>query len=151
MREHALGELASDAIPGGRPAGVNDATPTVAALEAEPFVELDAELDEVADACRSLVGEYLDCARTAKAPARSERVLGVERRIIVVPDSSGDAALSEEARRREERPLRENEDVAFGRSAESGEKSCHASADDDERHFAIGTCLPGIGHGSFSL
>jgi len=80
---------------------VNDATPTVAALEAEAFVELDAELDEVADARRSLVRQNLDCARAAEAPARTERVLGVERRIVVLPDSGGDAALSEEARRRE--------------------------------------------------
>ena len=41
--------------------------------------------------------------------------------------------------------------VALGGSAESGEESCHASADDDERHFTIGTCLSSIGHGSFSL
>jgi hypothetical protein len=41
--------------------------------------------------------------------------------------------------------------VALGGSAESGEESCHASADDDERYFTIGTCLSSIGHGSFSL
>ena len=45
------------------------------AFEAKAVVELDAELDEVADASRRLLGENGHGARAAEAPARSERVL----------------------------------------------------------------------------
>ena len=130
---------------------MNDTATAVAALEAEPFVELDPELHEVAYARRSLVGENLHRARPAETTSCAERVLGMERRIVVLPHRRRDPALGEETRRREEWPFREDEHVALGRCAQRGEEPRHASADDDERDFAIGRCLSVIGHGSFSL
>ena len=149
--EHALRELARHAVARGRAARVHDAASAVAAFETEAVVELDAELDEVADTSRSLGREDLDRARAAEATAGAKRVLGMQRRVVVLPDRGGDASLREEARGREQRPLRQDEHVALGRGAERGEEPRHASSDDDERELAIVTCLSGIPHGSFSL
>ncbi len=135
MREHALGELARDAVPGRRAARVDDAPAAVAALEAEAVVELDAELDEVADPRRRLLGQHRDGARAAEPAACSQRVLRVQRRVVVLPDGGRDAALREQARRREQRPLREHEDVALGGRAERREEAGDAAADDDERQL----------------
>ena len=136
MREHALGELPRDAIAGRRSTRMHDATAAVAALEPEAVVELDAELDEVADARRRLVRQDGDGARPAEPAARAERVLRVERRIVVLPHRGRDAALGEEARGREQRPLREHEHVALGGRAQCREQPGDAPADDDERQLS---------------
>ena len=75
----------------------------------------------------------------------------MERRVVVLPHRSCDAALGEEARRREERPLREHEDVALGRRAQCREEPCDAAADDDERELGVVACISGYAHGSFRL
>ena len=71
--------------------------------------------------------------------------------IVVLSHRRGDPALREEARRREKRPLREHEDVAFGGCAERGEEPGDASTDDDEGKLAVVTCIPRCAHGSFRL
>ncbi len=73
--------------------------------------------------------------------ARAERVLRVQRRIVVLPDRGRDAALGEQARRREQRALREDEDVALGRRAQGREEPCDATADDDERQLGVAACI----------
>ena len=133
----ALGELARDAVARRGAARMHDAPAAVAALEPEAVVELDAELDEVADARGRLVGQHRDGARPAEAAARAERVLGVQRRSVVLPDRRRDPALREEARRREQRPLREHEHVALGGGAERREEPGDAAADDDERQARV--------------
>ena len=134
MCEHALGELPRDTVAGGGSSSVDDAAAAVTALEAEAFVELDTELHEVADPCGCLVGQHGDGARPAEPAARSQRVLGMERRVVVLPHRGCDAALGEEARGREQRPLREDEDVALGRRAQCREEPWRRpAADDDER------------------
>ena len=150
VREHALGELARHAVAGRGAARVHDAPPAVASLETEAVVELDAELDEVADARRRLLGEHGDGARAAEAAARAERVLRVQGRVVVLAHGGGDPALCEQARRGEERPLREDEHVALARGAERGEEAGDAAAHDDERELVIAVSS-GIAHGSFSL
>ena len=52
----------------------------MAALAAEVVVELDAELDEIGDARRRLLGEHAHRALAAEAAAGAQRVLGVQRR-----------------------------------------------------------------------
>ena len=151
MREDALGELARHAIARRSATRMHDASPAVTAFETEPIVELDAELDEVANSGRSLLCENFHRARAAQTAARPQGVVGMERRIVVLTHRGRYAALGEQARRREQRSLRQDENVVLGSSAQRGEEPRHASADDDERRLAIGPCLSGIGHGSFSL
>ena len=78
MREDALGERARNAISRRRTARMDDSAPTVAALESEAVVEVDAELDEVANPRGSLVGQNRDSARPAEPASGSHRVLRVE-------------------------------------------------------------------------
>ncbi len=151
MREHALGELASDTVSRRSAAGVDDAAPAVAALEPEPLVEVDAELDEVADARRRLVRQHLDGTRPTQPAARAQRVLGVQRRCVVLPHRGGDTALREEARGRQQRALREDEDVALGRRTQGGEETGDPPADDDEREIGLRACMRAVRHGSFRL
>ena len=72
--------------------------------------KLDAELHEVADPGRGLSGERRDGAwrRERPRPVR-KRVLGMERRCVVVAERGGDPALSQRARGQAKRPLREHE------------------------------------------
>ena len=151
MGEDALCELARDSIARRRAARVNDASAAVTALEPEALVELDAELDEIADPCRGLLREHRDGARPAQAAARAQRVLGVQRRVVVLPHGCRDSALGEEARRGEERPLGEDENVALGGSAERREETGDASADDDERQLLLPSSISPCAHGSFRL
>ena len=136
VREHALGELARHAVARRRAARVHHATPAVSSFETQAVVELDAELDEIADASRRLLGENVDGARAAEATARAERVLGVQGRVVVLAHGRGDASLREQARRGEKRPLREDEHIALARGAERGEEAGDAASDDDERELA---------------
>ena len=141
MREDALGELPRDAVAGGRSSRVHDAAAAVTALEAETLVELHPELDQVANACRRLVGEHRHGARTTEATPGVERVLGVERRIVVLPHRGGDTALGEQARGREERPLGQHEDVALGRRTQRREQSRDAATDDGESEVGVAECV----------
>ena len=151
VRDDPLCENPSHVIAGRRTARVHDPPPTVTTLEAEPVVELDSELDEILDAGGRFLGEDLDRARTAEAPARADRVLRVESRGIVVAHRSGDTALSEQAGRREKRPLGEDENLTLGGSAERREEPGDPTAHDDEVGVLL-TMSPDFGaHASFSL
>ena len=151
MREDALGELPRDPVSGRRAARVHDAAPAVAALEPEAVVELDSELDEVADARGRLVGQDRDGARATDAAARAKRVLGVQRRIVVLAHGGRDPALREQARRREQRPLGQHEHVALGGRAQRREEAGDAAADDDERELGVACVYLRFAHGSFRL
>jgi hypothetical protein len=131
MVEDALRELAGHAVACSRTSRMDDPPSAVPAFEAEPVVELDAELHEIADPCRRLVREHGHGARATEPATRAQRVLGVQRWIVVLPDRCGDAALREEARRREERSLREDEHVALGRGAQGCEEPRYSAPDDD--------------------
>ena len=149
VREHALGELSRHAVAGCSAARVHHATSAVTSFETQAVVELHAELDEVADASRRLLGENGHRARAAEASARAERVLRVKRRVVVLAHGRGDPSLREQAGRGQERPLREDEDIALARGAECREEAGDTATHDDERELA--TCMSGIAHGSFSL
>ena len=73
MSEDALRKNTCDSIPGRGAAGMDDAAPAVAALEPEAVVELDSELDEIADPCGRLLGERQQprSAGSDPSPARS--------------------------------------------------------------------------------
>jgi hypothetical protein len=149
MREHTLGELSRYAVSRRSATCVHHATPAVASFETQTVVELHAELDEVADAGRRLLREHGHCARAAEAAPRAERVLRVERRVVVVAHGSGDPSLCQQACRGQERPLREDENITLTRCAERREEAGDSATDHDERELA--TCISGISHGSFSL
>ena len=140
MSEDALRKHSRHTLAGRGAVGVDDPPPAVAALEAEPLVELHSELHEVADSRGSLLGQSADRARTRQVAARAERVLGVERRIVIVADCSCDPALRKRARRGEKRPLGEDEDIALGGSAERGKQSCDPTPDHDEVDVRLAMC-----------
>jgi hypothetical protein len=75
----------------------------------------------------------------------------VQHGIVVFPDRSCDAALREQARRGEERPLRQDEHVTLGSGAERGEEAGDAPADHDEVEFGVAPCVSRVRHGSFRL
>ena len=75
----------------------------------------------------------------------------MERRVVVLPHRGSNAALGEEARGREQRTLREDEDVALGRRAQCREEPCDAPADDDERQLRVAAYVSRFAHGSFRL
>ncbi len=133
--EDALCQLAGHAVSGGGAPRMDDSAAAVPAFEAEILVELDPELHEIADPRRRLVREHGHGARAAEATTRAQRVLGVQGWVVVLPDRGGDAALGEQARRGEERSLREDEDVALGRGAEGCEEPSDTAPDDDECEF----------------
>ena len=128
---HALGEDGGDRLAGLGAAGVHDAAHRVAALAAEPLVELDAELDQVGDARRRLLGEHLDGARTADAAPGAERVGGVQLGRVALPHRRGDAALRVPAVRGVDGRLREQQHVGLGRRGQRGGEARDAAADDD--------------------
>ena len=126
MCEDAFGELSRDAVSGRSATRVHDSTRAVAALEPEAVVEVDSELDEVADARGRLFRQHRDGAPAADAAARSKRVLGVELRAVVLAHGSRDPALREQARRREQRALGQDEHLALGGRAQRREEAGHA-------------------------
>ena len=97
--------VARDPPAGGRAAGVHDAPPRVAALEAEREVavrsasKLDAELLEVAHARGRLLAQHAHRARARRVAAGGERVRGVLLGRVVVRQRGGDPALRPVARR----------------------------------------------------
>ena len=113
MPEDALGERPRHAISRRRSARMGDASAAVAALEPEPFVELDAELLQVANPGRCLLGECRDRARSGQPPPGCERVLSVQLRTVFWIECRSDSALRERARRRENVAFREHEHVSF--------------------------------------
>ena len=151
VRERALGEHARHTVAGGGAARVHDPAAAVAAFEPEALVELHAELDEVADPRGRLLGQHRDGARPAEPAARAQRVLRVQRGVVVLPDRRRDAALGEEAVRPQERALREDEDVGLARRAQGGEEAGDSAAHDDEAEPVVAVCVHGCLHGSFRL
>ncbi len=151
MRENALGELSSNPVPGRGASGVDDAPPAVAALEPEAVVEIDPELDEIADARRRLFGEHRDRARATQAAAGPQCVLRVERRGVVLPDGSCDPALREQARRCEQRALGQDEHLALRGRAQRREEARHPAADHDECELRVVARIQRFAHGSFRL
>ena len=73
VRHRALTQSAGDRMPRVRALGVHDPAARVPALEPEALVEGHAELDEIGDARRSLVGQRANGARTAE-PRPTRRV-----------------------------------------------------------------------------
>jgi hypothetical protein len=151
MRENTLREHPSDPIACCSAAGVDDAPTAMAAFEAEPFVELDAELDEIANSYRRLFGEHLYCAPAAESTASANRVLGMKRWGIVVSYGCRNPTLGELAVGREERSLRENEHVALGGRAQGRDEPGDSAADDDETECFGVRCAVFRAHASFSL
>ncbi len=156
VSEHTLGERASDAIPGGRSAGMNDPSPAVASFETEAVVEVDAEIGEIADPRRRLLGQHRDRARPAEAAAGTQRVLRVQLGRVVVSDGGGDAALRKRARGRQNRAFRDEQDLGVGRGAERAEEPGNTSADHEEVDpISVEpiphACSPVVLHGSFRL
>jgi hypothetical protein len=71
--------------------------------------------------------------------------------IVLVAHRGGDAALSEEARRPQERALREDEHVALARRAQRREQARDAAPDDDDADLPAATRISTLLHGSFRL
>ena len=151
MREHALGEHARDAVSGRGAARMDDAPTAVAALEPEPLVELDAELDEIADARGRLHGQRVHRARAAEPPASTHGVLRMQLGRVVVSHRGCDAALGERAGRREQRSLRDEEDVRVARRAQRADEARDAAPDDEEVGSILGARCLVVAHGSFRL
>jgi hypothetical protein len=151
VRENALGEYPGHAVAGGSAACVHDSSPAVPTFEAEPLVELDAELDEIANSGSRFLGEYRDRAPPAQPATRPNGVFGVERGRIVAADGSRDPALGELTVRREERPLRENQNVALGGRAQGCNEPGDSAANDDEIDFFLARCAVFRAHASFRL
>ena len=95
MGEHALGEHPRDPVSGGGASRMDDAAAGVSPLEAEVVVELDAELDEVADPGGRLSGQGRHRARAGEATSRAQGVLRMQGGCVVRADRGGDAALRE--------------------------------------------------------
>ena len=151
MREHALGELSRDAVAGRRAARVDDAAAAVAALEPEPVVELDAELDEIADARGRLVRQHRHGARPAETAAGAKRVLGVERRVVVLAHA---AAMPPCASR-----LVDERSGPFVRTRTSPSAAAQSAAKSPatppptttSASSRVVACISGFAHGSFRL
>jgi hypothetical protein len=151
VRKNALGEHSGHAVAGGSAACVHDSSPTVPAFEAKPFIELDAELDEIANSGRRFLGQHRDRASPAQPATRPQGVFGVKRGRIVVADSRRDSTLGEHARGREKRPLRENQNVAIGGRAQGCNEPGDSAANDDEIEFFLTRCAVFCAHASFRL
>ena len=132
MLAHPRGERRGDRLAGLGPACVHDAAAGVAALAAEVVVELDARLDQVGDACRRLLGQHADGAVAAEPTAGAQRVLGVQRGIVVLSERRCDATLGVPAVRGRDRRLREQEHVGTVRRAERGVEAGDTAADDEK-------------------
>ena len=78
-----------------RAACMNDPAPRVTPLASETGIELDAVLYEIGNPGRRLTGENAHRAFATEASPGGERVLGVQRRVVICPDRSRDTALRE--------------------------------------------------------
>ena len=121
------------------PAGVDDPAAAVAALEPERQVaaavgvELDAELLQLADPVRRLVGQHLGGGSARQAAPGDQRVLQVQLRRVVDRERRGGAALRPVGGRLGERPRgHERHFGALPGGGEGGEQPGRAGAHDDE-------------------
>ena len=153
MGEHLLGQYARDAVAGRGAARMHDPPSTVASLEPEPLVEDDAELDEILDPSRRLVGQNTNRRRPTEPATGAQRVLRMQFGRVVGTDGRCDTTLREQAGRGEQRPLGQHEHVALGRSTERREEPGDATADDDECQLLVSTRIgfDAHAHGSFRL
>ena len=125
---------------GCRAAGVKDARVGVPALAralqgaGRLAVEDRAECDQLLDARRPLVDEHPDRVHVAQPRTRSERVGEVQvRRVLVVVQHRGDAALRPARRRLRQRRLRHDADLDAGVGEPDGDGQPGDAAADDER------------------
>ncbi len=115
-------------------AGVDDARAGVPALAAEsPSSKRTPSSPQPRDARGGLLGQQLDRARPADAPACGERVGGVERGVVAWADRRRDAALRGVAVRAAVRGLREHDHrgACVGRREGCGEAGDAGSDDGD--------------------
>ncbi len=96
--EHPVDEHLGDGTPGLGARDVGDPAPGVAALQAEVVIERHAPSAQLGDPRRDLVDERLDRAPAAQAATRDERVLDVQRQVVIGALDRGDPALGEPAR-----------------------------------------------------
>jgi hypothetical protein len=103
----------------------------VATFEAESFVELDPELDELGNPGGRLIREHAHRRRAADTAARLQRVLDVQIGAVVVADGRGHAALRIPAGRRVERRLREQAHPPLVRGRQRRRESRDPAPHDD--------------------
>ena len=149
MLEHAVSQRPGDSVAGGGTARVDDATPIVAAFEPEAVVELDTELDEIANPCRRFLRERYNRARPAEAAPRSHRVRGMELGSVVLADGRRDSPLCERARGCEERALGHEHHIRLGRGAQGSEQARDAAPDHQEVCPILCLRSPRVTHASF--
>ena len=87
---------------------------------------------QVGDPRRRLLGQHADGALAAEPAAGAQRVLGVQRRTVVVGERRGDAALRVPAVRGRDRRLREQEHVRLVGRAQRRVEPGDSPADDDQ-------------------
>ena len=141
----AVGQHGGDRLAGLGAAGVDDAAHRMAALAAEVGVERDAELDQVGDSRRCLLGQHLDGARTAKTPPRPEGVGRVERGRVALPHRGSDAPQGLPAVRRVDCRLGKQHHVGLGGCRQ---RSCQArdTAPDYDRAVRSRLAVEGAAH-----
>ena len=144
MSQHAAGERTGHVVAGRRASRVDDAAAAVPSFEPEVVVELDAELDEIPDACGRLARERRDGAPAREAPPGAACVLRVQRRPVVLPHGGRDTALGQRARRGEKRALGEDDDVRFRGRAERREEPGDSAADDQEVGRGVARACLGV-------
>ena len=128
--EDSLRQDVGDHPSGSSPLGMYDPCARMPALQAETGVEVDAELDQVAHARRRLGRHRGDRARPAEPPPGAMRVLGVQLGAVVLAERRRHSTLGEEARRGEQRSLREHDDVRLVRGDERRNETGDTPADD---------------------
>ena len=117
---------------------VGDAAPRVAALpgEVEPVGTLPVELDpqrlEPADPLRRLLHRHLDRVQVAQPRAGDERVLDVERELVVRAEDRGHPALGVLGVALLAVPLGQDEDAAVAGRLEGEGEAGHPPAQDQE-------------------
>jgi len=111
---------------------VHDAGPRVAPFASQLVVEADSEAPQLFNPRRSLLRQQLDRAGSADAAACSDRVGGVQRRVVVRADRCGHASLGGIAVGARVRSLGEDEDrrARVGRRESRGEAGDPGSDDD---------------------
>ena len=132
-RQHLLLDLLAGGV-----LGVGDPAPRVAALprEVEPVralpVELDAQRLEPPDPLRGLLHRHLDRVQVAQPRAGDERVLDVERELVVGPEDRGDPALGVLRVALLAAPLGQDEDAAVAGGLEGEGEAGHPPAQHQE-------------------
>jgi len=132
MRAGALGENGRDRLPRLRPAGVHDPAVRVPALAPEVVVEADAELDQIGDPCRRLLGQRPDRSRAAEASAGAQGVGGMKTGCVALTERRRHAALRVPAVRARHGSLREQEDVGILGCRKGSDEAGDTAADDEQ-------------------